>query len=110
MILGSGVNARRRRRRAAENTAPVTRDAPTSSNTEEPTNFEPAPDTEQNTLSPVSATSPPPKSGAGSGTEKWAEYAASLGIEIPADAGRDQIIELVEASAQYADLENTNEG
>lgn len=39
----------------------------------------------------------PPRSGAGSGRDAWAAYAASKGINVPADAGRDQIIELVEA-------------
>jgi hypothetical protein len=53
---------------------------------------------------PGSAASPdsdagdePPRSGAGSGREAWAAYAASKGINVPKDAGRDQIIELVEA-------------
>jgi len=39
----------------------------------------------------------PPRSGAGSGRDAWAAYATSKGINVPADAGRDQIIELVEA-------------
>lgn len=39
----------------------------------------------------------PPRSGAGSGRDAWAAYATSKGITVPADAGRDQIIELVEA-------------
>lgn len=40
---------------------------------------------------------PPPKSGKGSSTKAWEKYAAELGYEIPAGAGRDAIIEIVEA-------------
>jgi hypothetical protein len=38
----------------------------------------------------------PPRSGAGSGRPAWAEYAASLGLEVPADASRDDIIAAVD--------------
>jgi hypothetical protein len=35
---------------------------------------------------------PPPKSGAGSGVAKWREYAARHGVEVPADASREDVI------------------
>jgi len=38
----------------------------------------------------------PPRSGKGSGVEAWAEYAASLDIEVPEGASRDEIVELVD--------------
>lgn len=38
----------------------------------------------------------PPRSGKGSGTDAWREYAKSLGLEIPADASRAQIMTLVD--------------
>lgn len=38
----------------------------------------------------------PPRSGKGSGVEAWREYAASLGIEVPGDASRDDIIAVVD--------------
>lgn len=40
----------------------------------------------------------PPRAGRGSGVEAWAEYATSKGIEVPADATRDDIVALVDAS------------
>src|SRR4051812_22314689 len=40
----------------------------------------------------------PPMGGAGSGRAEWAAYAEGLGIEVPEDAGRDDIVELVHAS------------
>jgi hypothetical protein len=36
---------------------------------------------------------PPPRSGAGSGRDAWAAYAAANDFEVAADAGRDDIIE-----------------
>lgn len=48
-------------------------------------------------------TSEPPRSGRGSGQDKWAVYAQSLGIEVPADADRDAIIALVGARPAAAD-------
>jgi hypothetical protein len=38
----------------------------------------------------------PPRAGRGSGIEPWKAYAASLGIEVPEDATRDSIVELVD--------------
>lgn len=38
----------------------------------------------------------PPRSGAGSGKEAWAEYAAAAGLEVPDGAARDDIIALLE--------------
>lgn len=52
---------------------------------------------------PPSAAPEPPRAGPGSGVEAWSAYAKDLGIEVPADAKRDDVIELVEqhsASAQ----------
>ena len=34
----------------------------------------------------------PPRNGAGSGADAWAAYAASLGVDPPADAKRDEIV------------------
>lgn len=45
----------------------------------------------------ASATSEPPRAGRGSSEDAWREYATSLGIDVPADAGRDDIIALVDA-------------
>jgi hypothetical protein len=39
----------------------------------------------------------PPMSGKGSGRDDWAAYAASVGVAVPADATRDDIVALVEA-------------
>jgi hypothetical protein len=51
---------------------------------------------------PVSADEPdsggePPRSGKGSSTEAWQKYAASLGVEVPEDASRDDIVAAVDA-------------
>lgn len=40
----------------------------------------------------------PPRAGKGSGRDEWAAYAASLGLELPDDAGRDEIIAAVDAA------------
>jgi hypothetical protein len=40
----------------------------------------------------------PPRAGAGSGRDAWAEYAKALQLEVPVAAGRDDIIDLVDAS------------
>jgi hypothetical protein len=39
----------------------------------------------------------PPRAGKGSGTDAWLAYAKDHGIEVPADAGRDDIVALVDA-------------
>lgn len=39
----------------------------------------------------------PPRSGKGSGLDAWVAYAESLGIEVPEDASRDDVIDLVDA-------------
>jgi hypothetical protein len=39
----------------------------------------------------------PPRSGAGSGADAWRAYAEAIDVEIPADAGRDDIIAAVDA-------------
>lgn len=41
---------------------------------------------------------PPPQSGRGSGTDAWVAYAASAGVDVPDDAGRDDIIAAVAAA------------
>lgn len=38
----------------------------------------------------------PPRSGAGSGRAVWMDYAAARGLEVPADASRDDIIAAVD--------------
>lgn len=45
---------------------------------------------------PAPAPVAPPRSGTGSGRDAWAAYADALGVEYPADAGRDDIIQLTE--------------
>ncbi|TDD54583.1 hypothetical protein E1286_05175 [Nonomuraea terrae] len=37
----------------------------------------------------------PPRGGSGSGKEAWAAYAAARGVEVDADASRDDIIDLL---------------
>ena len=39
----------------------------------------------------------PPRGGSGSGEEVWRKYADRLGLEVPADASRDDIVALVDA-------------
>jgi hypothetical protein len=39
----------------------------------------------------------PPRSGRGSGVEAWRAHAAHLGVEVPDDASRDDIIAAVDA-------------
>lgn len=39
----------------------------------------------------------PPRSGRGSGEDAWRTYATGLGIDVPEDAGRDDIVALVDA-------------
>lgn len=52
-------------------------------------------------LSPVAVTDPstaagaPPTHGRGSSREAWLEYADDLGVPVPADATRDEIVALV---------------
>lgn len=38
----------------------------------------------------------PPRAGRGSGRDAWAAYAASLGVEVPGDATREDIIAAVD--------------
>lgn len=40
----------------------------------------------------------PPRNGAGSGRDAWAGYAKHLGLEVPDEASRDELIALVDAS------------
>lgn len=47
------------------------------------------------TAKPVRA-GEPPRSGAGSGTDVWREYATSLGHQVPANATRGEIITMVD--------------
>jgi len=39
----------------------------------------------------------PPRGGAGSGKDVWRAYAERLGLEVPAEADRDDIVALVDA-------------
>lgn len=48
---------------------------------------EPAPDADPD--------GPPPKTGQGSGVDKWKAFAESKGITVPEDAKRDDIVALV---------------
>jgi hypothetical protein len=41
--------------------------------------------------------SEPPRGGEGATADAWREYATGLGIEVPEDAGRDDIVALVDA-------------
>lgn len=41
----------------------------------------------------------PPRAGKGSGRDEWAAYAASLGVEVDAEAGRDDIIAAIDAQS-----------
>lgn len=47
-----------------------------------------------------SAASPPPRRGAGSGKEEWAQYAEAQGVEVPEDASRDEIIAAVDEAGK----------
>lgn len=40
----------------------------------------------------------PPKGGPGSGMDAWLAYAKKAGVEVPADASRDDVIAAVEAA------------
>lgn len=48
----------------------------------------------------ASGVAEPPRAGRGSSEDAWREYATGLGIDVPNDAGRDDIIALVDAQAQ----------
>lgn len=43
---------------------------------------------------------PPPRSGKGSGRAAWASYAAAMGLDVPDDASRAQIMDLVAGAVQ----------
>jgi len=45
----------------------------------------------------------PPRSGKGSGIDKWKQYAESKGHSVPDDADRDTIIALVDADSVNED-------
>jgi hypothetical protein len=45
----------------------------------------------------VAAGEEPPRSGRGSGVDEWRVYAETLGVDVPEDAGRDDIVALVDA-------------
>ena len=45
-----------------------------------------------------SALPPPPKSGKGSGVDEWRTYAELVGVEVAADAGRDDVVAAVESA------------
>lgn len=53
---------------------------------------------------------PPPKAGAGSGTEEWRAHAEEHGLDVPEAASRDEIIGLVETHvASLEDDENDDD-
>jgi hypothetical protein len=41
---------------------------------------------------------PPPRNGKGSGTDAWHAYAGHAGVEVPADATRDEVIAALDAA------------
>lgn len=51
-----------------------------------------------NVVEPRAAVGQPPRSGKGSGLEAWRAYAEAVGVTVPADSSRTQIIEFVEAN------------
>jgi hypothetical protein len=46
---------------------------------------------------PADPSAEPPRSGKGSGVEVWRAHAAHLGVEVPEDASRDDIVAAVDA-------------
>lgn len=53
---------------------------------------EPAPEDPEHT--------PPPKAGKGSGEDAWHAYAAAIGVEVPADTSRDDVIAAIETAGK----------
>lgn len=49
---------------------------------------------------PAGGPAAPPKSGAGSGRDAWAEYAAARGVTVPEGASRDDIVGALESAGQ----------
>jgi hypothetical protein len=49
---------------------------------------------------PADETSPPPRSGRGSGRKAWAAHAAAIGVVVPDGASRDEIIAACAAAEQ----------
>lgn len=45
----------------------------------------------------------PPKAGAGSSKDAWAAYASEQGVDVEADASRDQIIQAVQDAGKPVD-------
>lgn len=43
---------------------------------------------------------PPPKAGKGSGEDAWRTYADAVGVEVPADASRDDVIAAIETAGK----------
>ena len=52
----------------------------------------------QATPTEPAADTPPPKGGAGSGAQAWRDYATSKGVEVPADASREDVIATLDAA------------
>lgn len=46
---------------------------------------------------------PPPKAGPGSGASAWVEYSKSKGVDVPADARRDDVIAALEKAGFATD-------
>jgi hypothetical protein len=56
---------------------------------------EPSGDDESDEDAGDGALNPPPQAGPGSSGEAWRAYAASVGVEVPTDAKRDDVIDLI---------------
>lgn len=51
----------------------------------------------------------PPLTGTGSGRERWAQYAAAHGVQVPEDAKRDQIVEVLREAGVPVSTEQDQE-
>lgn len=52
---------------------------------------------------PAPKVDPPPRSGAGSSTDAWANYAETMGVQVPLDAERKEIIAALDAAGVPTD-------
>lgn len=50
-----------------------------------------------------STPAPPAKAGPGSSAEAWRDYAKGVGVEVPGDAKRDDVIEAIRAAGKPVD-------
>lgn len=86
-----------------EDTAPE--QEATSSDTAEGSSEDPAPSgpSDSGGQEQGKALTPPPRSGAGSGREAWAAYAAAHDVPVRSGAGREEIIEALQAAGVPVD-------